>query len=316
MTVIVIKSGEYAGQKMHDFVALAKGLIGPRDLANGGELRSEEANKLISMIFKDPFLDKVTTIRMSRLTRDVDVMDILSRQLVRVPQGDEPLAADLTGAGEFGCKLTALDAQLFAMLKLDFLRENASNPNLQKEVEAGFDTRLTNDIVDLGFNGVADDGEGADRVAKFIRLNKGWVQVMREAANTPKVNIDPATDGWIGSLKAILEASDERVRETSSFIMNTADADEYAEQINAQVTGAEVQSGAPARRYKGRPIEAHPLMPRGSVMFTPMKNLVYGLHTTIQRNRSYLDLRRALAYVFDMAFDYEVAVKQFAVLGE
>lgn len=316
MTVITIKSGIAEGQTMHDFVALAKGLIGPNDLANGGQLRAQEADKLISMLFDDAFLKKVTTIRMARLTRDVDVMDILRRQLVRVPQGSEPTNDDLAAAAEHGCKLFALDAQLFASITLDFLRENANNPNLQAEIEKGFNTRLGSDIVDLGFNGVADDAQGATREAKFLRLNKGWLQVAREAENTPKVNIDPATNGWIGSLKAIVEAADDRVRETSTLIMNTADADEYGEEINAHVTGSETQSAAPARRYKGKPIEAHPLMPRGSVLFTPMANLVHGLHTDIRRDRAYHSRRRALEYTFDMAFDFEIAVKQFAVLGE
>lgn len=312
MSIITLKTGE----KMHDFVALAKGLIDPKDLSNGGQLRAQEADKLITMLFKDNFLSKITTIRMSRLTRDVDVMDILRRQLVRVPQGQEPADTDLTGAGQYGCKLTALDAQLFASLKLDFLRENKDNPNLQKELENGFNISLGNDIVDLGFNGIADDATGADRAAKFVRLNKGWLQILREADNAPKVDIDPATDGWIASLKKIMDASDPRVRAISSFVMSEADADAYGEQINAPVTGHEVQSGSPARRFRGKLIETHPTCPDGKVMFTPMKNLVHGLHTTIQRDRAYHSRKRALEYTFDMSFDFEVAVKQFAVLGE
>lgn len=312
MSVITLKSG-WTGQ---DIVALAKALIEPEDLRNGGGLKPQEAAKLITMLFDDPFLKKVTTIRMSKLTRNVDVMDIARRQLVRVPQGQEPSNDDLTGAGEFGCKLTALDAQLFVTLTLDFLRDNKDNPQLQKEVENGFNTRLGGDIVDLGFNGVADDAVGATRAAKFIRLNKGWLQVMREAAGTPKVVIDPALNGWIKSLKAIMEAADDRVRATSCFVMNEADADAYAEQINAPVTGSEVQSNSPARRFRGKTIETHPMVPQGSVAFTPMANLVYGLHTDIKRDRAYHSRKRALEYTFDMSFDFEVAVKQFAVLGE
>lgn len=304
------------GVQMDDTIALAKSLIEPEDLRNGGELKPQAAAKLITMLFADKFLAKVTTLRMSRLKRDVDVMDIMRRQLVRVAEGQEPSNDELTAAGEFGCTLTALSAQLFASLTLSFLRENKDNPNLQKEVEGGFNTRLGNDIVDLGFNGVADDAAGADRAAKFIRLNKGWLQIAREAANTPTPPIDPATDGWVASLKTVMDAQDDRARSQSVFVMNEADADAYAEEINAPVTGHEVQSGNPARRFRGKVIEAHPDMPAGSVLFTPLKNLVYGLHTTIDRSRAYHARRRALEYTFDMSFDYEIAVKQFAVLGE
>ncbi len=302
--------------RIDDTVALAKSLIGPTDLANGGTLTPQQAQKLISMLWKDGFLSKITTVRMSKLTRLVDVMDILRRQLVRVAQGTEPDADALTSAEEGGCKLTALDAQLFATLTLDFLRENKDNPALQQEIEKGFNTVLGNDIVDLGFNGIADDGAGADREEKFLHLNKGWLQIARESSKCPKVTIDAPTDGWIATLKAIKEKQDHRALSNSVFVMNLADADEYGEEINAPVTGHEVQSGSPARRFRGHMIEAHPNFPQGKVMFTPLKNLIHGLHTTIERNRAYHNRRRALEYTFDMSFDFEIAVKPFAVLGE
>ena len=122
--IITLKSG----QKMLDVVALAKGLIEPEDLRNGGGLKPQMAAKLITMLFADDFLKKITTIRMSRLTREVDVMDIMRRQLVRVPQGQEPADGDLTGASEFGCKLTALDAQLFAFADLGFPARKQGQP--------------------------------------------------------------------------------------------------------------------------------------------------------------------------------------------
>lgn len=301
---------------MDDVVALAKSLIGPQDLSNGGTLTPQQAQKLISMLWKDGFLSKVTTVRMSKLTRNVDVLDILRRQLVRVAQGEEPTTDDLTSGEEGGCKLTALDAQLFATLTLDFLKENKDNPELQKEIETGFNTVLGNDIVDLGFNGIADDGAGATREEKFLHLNKGWLQVAREAAKSPKAAIDPATDGWVATLKSITEKQDHRALSSSVYVMNEADADEYGEEINAPVTGHEVQSGSPARRFRGRMIEAHPNFPQGKVLFTPIKNLVYGLHTSVDRTRAYHNRRRALEYTFDMSFDFEIAVKNFAVLGE
>lgn len=302
--------------RIDDAILLAKSLIGPTDLANGGTLTPQQAQKLISLLWKDGFLSKVTTVRMSKLTRNVDVIDILRRQLVRVAQGEEPTTDDLTKGAEFGCKLTALDAQLFATLTLDYLKENKDNPQLQKEIETGFNTVLQNDIVDLGFNGIEDDGAGNTREEKFLHLNKGWLQVAREADGAQKIAIDPATDGWIATLKGVTELQDHRALGSSVYVMNTADADEYGEEINAPVTGHEVQSGSPARRFRGRNIEAHPNFPQGKVLFTPIKNLVYGLHTTIDRNRAYHNRRRALEYTFDMSFDFEIAVKKFAVLGE
>lgn len=303
------------GRKEHDLVALAKALIGPNDLANGGQMTAQAASRLISMVFQDDFLKKVTTETMSRLTKDVDVIDIMRRQLVRVAQGDDPEAGDTVDAAEFGCKLTALDVQLFPTLKLDFLRDNKDNPNLMQTVEDGFNTRLQTDLVDLAFNGVADDAAGANRAEKFIRLNKGWVQILTEATATPKVDVDPATDGWIQSLRAVHDASDVRFRRNSVFVMNEADVDAYSREINAPVTGSAVNLDSPARRFEGKAIESHPDMPKGKVIFTPLKNLVFGVHTDIRRDRAYHSRKRVLEYTFDMAVDYEVAVKQAAVMG-
>ena len=304
------------GSQEHDLVALAKALIGPNDLANGGQMTAQAASRLISMIFKDDFLSKVTTETMSRLTKDVDVVDIMRRQLVRVAQGNDPDVGDTVDAAEFRCKLTALDVQLFPTLTLDFLRDNKDNPNLMQVVEGGFNTRLQTDLVDLAFNGVADDAVGANRAAKFIRLNKGWVKILTDAANTPKVNIDPATDGWIAALRAVHDASDVRFRRNSVFVMNTADADAYGREVNAPVTGIPIGVDALARRCEGKDIIDHPDMPAGKVIFTPLKNLVFGVHADIRRDRAYHSRKRVLEYTFDMAVDYEVAVKQAAVLGK
>lgn len=311
MSLIVVK-----GVKMDDTIALAKGLIDPKDLANGGELTPQGASKLISMIFEDKFLAKITTERMLRLTKDVDVIDMADSQLVRVPEGEDPSDGDLTGAEEFGCKLTALEAQLFAKVKKSFLRENKDNPNLLALIEKMFQTVLGRDLVKLGFVGVADDATGANRAAKFLRLNKGWLQIARKAGNTPKIDIDPATDGWVASLTQIVDAADARWKADSVLLMNPKDASAYSREINAPVVGHETKTQSPANAFEGKPIECHPHMPEGSVLFTPLKNLVFGAHSDVQRSREYNNKARALEYVFDMAFDYEIAVKQAAVLGE
>ena len=90
----------------------------------------------------------------------------------------------------------------------------------------------------------------------------------------------------------------------------------YARELNAPITGTAMNADSPLRRFEGKAIEAHPDMPRGSVAFTPLKNLVYGISTDMRRDRSYHSRKRVLEYTFDIANDYEVAVKQAAVLGE
>lgn len=304
------------GRTMPDLIAVAKGLIGANTLANGGELTTQAANKIISMIFDDPFMKLITTTPMRKLTKDIDVGDVMARQLVRVPQGQEPALEDLADASEAGGKLVALPVQLFPTITLEFLRENKDNPKLLQILETMFAKRITNDLVDLGFNGVADDAAGANRAAKFIRLNKGWFQIMREAPAAQKLVIDPATDGWRATLKAIKERSDTRWREDSVFLMATGDADDYAEEVNQPITGRPMDYEAPTRAFRGNKIIAHPKIAPGTVAFTPLKNLQHGIHVDIRRDREYVARRRALEYTFDMDVDFEVAVKAACVFGE
>lgn len=201
MTFIILK-----GEKIDDLVALSKSLIGPTDLANGGTLTPQRADKLISMIHADNFLAKINTVKMARLERNVDAIDVASRQLVRVAQGVEPDDDQTATAGEHGAILRALTVQLFPTLTLDFLRENKDNPQLLQMVEKAFVTRLRNDLVDLGFNGINDDSGGATQAEKFLRLNKGWVQIALEHDDAVKVDIDPAVDTWKGTLSKIMSA--------------------------------------------------------------------------------------------------------------
>lgn len=312
MSLIVLKSG----QKMDDMVALAKGLIGPQDVANGGELTAQGASKLISMVFDDPFMKRVTTERMMRLTKNVDVIDLQGEQLVRVPEGEEPAADQMTGASEHGCKLTALEAQIFAKITLQFLRENKDNPELLKLIEKSLQTVMNNDLVKLGFVGVNDDGGGANKAEKFRRLNKGWLQIAREADATQKLVIDPATDTWVAALQSVVDAADERWEGDCVLLMNPKDASAYSREINAPVTGHEVHTKKPASDFEGKEIVGHKNMPRGTVLCTPLANLVFGMHVDVRRSRDYHKIKRAIEYVFDISFDYELAIKEAAVLAQ
>lgn len=309
---ITLKSGEV----MDDVVALAKGLIGPADLAVGGTITPKAAQRLIQMVFKSDFLSKVTTEMTTALSQEVSAIDMARRQLVRVAQGVDPDEGQFATAGNYGCVLTMLPVQLFPSIKLDTLRANKDNPEILSMLEQSFSTALARDLVDLGFNGVSDDNTGANREAKFIRLNKGWVQVAKDHDATKKVDIDVATDGWIASLTEIVNAADDRAKRDSVFVMNEADADDYARELGLPITGTAMRADSPLRRFEGRPIEAVGDMPRGKVLFTPLKNLVHGIHVDVKRDRAYHARKRALEFTFDMAVDYEIAVKEYTVVAE
>lgn len=309
---ITLKSGE----QMDDVVALAKSLIGPADLAVGGVLHPKAAQRLIQLVFKNDFFAKITTEILTTLSQEVSALDMARRQMVRVPEGTRPDEGQFASAGNYGCVLNVLPLQLFPSVKLSTLRANKDNPEILSMLETSFGNAISRDLVDLGFNGVSDDNAGANREEKFVRLNKGWVQIAKESADTKKVEIDPETEHWIPTLTKVLNASDDRARRDSVFVMNEADADDYARELGLPITGTAMRADSPLRRFEGRPIEPVGDMPRGKVLFTPLKNLVHGIHAEVKRDKAYDGRARALEYTFDMAVDYEIAVKQYAVLGE
>lgn len=295
---------------MHDLIKIAKGIIQPGDLNPGGTLRPEASERLISLIFGDPFMRQVTTRRMRRMSADVQVWGVETRKLVRVPEGQTPSTAQIVGGSQAGCTLTALPVQLFPTLSLSFLRDNADNPQLVSDVEASFAQQFANEYLDLAFNGTLDDNSGG-----FTTLNKGWVQIASEHAATPKVNIDPATNGWRASLKSMLDALPAQYRPTAAFIMNTGDADDYAYELGATVTGMPQVAESPLRRFMGIPIITTAYMPAGNALLTPSKNLIFGMHSEMVQTRRFNERARAIEWTFDTACDYEIAIKDACVYG-
>ena len=297
-----------------NIVNIAKDLIAPADIKAGGTLRPEESERLISTVFKTDFLSKVNTKRMSRTKSAIDVFDIAKRQLVRVAEGTEP--TDNQDVTDAGAVMTALSVQLFPSVTLSFLRDNKDNPNLVQTVEMAFADTLTRDLVDLGFNGTSDTATGSTADEKFLALNKGWVQVAKDNAAVIDVTKAKANMKWVTYLGNVLKAADDRYKNDSVFIMNTGDADAYGIELGGHVTGTALVADSPLRRFQGRQIIGNAYMPTGTILFTPINNLVFGMSTEIRRDRDYHSRKRVIEYTFDMAVDYEIAVKKAVVLGQ
>jgi hypothetical protein len=305
----------YGSADVAKLVLFAKGLIGPEAIRAGNVLTPQQSKKIISLIFDSDFLKKITTQKMTRLKFEGTVLDIPSRSMRRRAQGSEPGDNDKVDLNNFNYTLTAEDMQLFADLTKDFLRNNADNPGLAGEVEAMLAKRLRGELVDLAFNGEASDYAGDD--AAFLGLNEGWVKIAMDAKTAGDAKggvIDPATDGWFTTLGNLWELVPDQVKSSAIIHMNTGDADKYAEE--RAVNDAAIRSDSErARKYLGYPIEPVSEMPKGSILITPQKNLVFGLNGEIERAREYNARKGVLEYTFDLSADYEIAVKQFVVIG-
>lgn len=190
----------------YQLVAVAKGIIEPQDLRIGGELRAQDSSAIISMIAQDDFLKSVRVETMSKLNKNVDVFDMSPRQSRRVPEGTPASESDKAKPAQKGCKLTALDIDLYSDIGLSTLRDNADNPNLIQMIQGMIATGLQNDVSDLAWNG-KEDGDGT--VTDFVKLNKGWIQVAEDsiAKGSGVINTEVTLGSSIAATLNILEGN-------------------------------------------------------------------------------------------------------------
>mgnify|MGYP000968209140 CR=1 FL=1 len=125
----------------------------------GGTLRPQESDKFIDLAVKgNPILSRVTVDRSQRLTKDVNVFDLLRGVLQRVPQGSKP--TDYANFANIGKKLEMKDAQLFSRIPFDFLRDNQHRPGLENIISGQLGDAYGRDVVLLAFAGNVDDYAG------------------------------------------------------------------------------------------------------------------------------------------------------------
>ena len=294
-------------------VQFAKGAIEAGALNTGGDLSPEQSSAVLKLVFEDPFLSRVTTRPMRRLTATGRVLDVPVRGLRRVAQGSEPTADQRAEINNFNYSLKAEEATLFPQITFDFLRDNQDMPTLVSDIESSLMTQTRGDLVDLGFNGQGADYAGDD--ADFLKLNEGWIKVAKDSADTKTLVIDPATDGWVTTLANVLEQQERRFYSGAAMIMSIADHNAYALEIGKHVTGNEYIVDNKAGGILTYPIISNMAVPDGTVMFTNPKNLVFGLNTNIYKARVVDELKRVVDYVFGMSVDFEIAAKQAVTLA-
>ncbi|MCP4702385.1 MAG: hypothetical protein GY862_36815, partial [Gammaproteobacteria bacterium] len=121
--------------------------------------------------------------------------------------------------------------------------------------------------------------------------------------------------GWKTESGRVMAAQDARCFAQSKFVMNTKDALAYAEEIGLHVTGKADLADVMHLNFLGKKIVPNPYFPPGHILFTPLKNLVFGVNNVIRRDRFYHTVKRVLQYVFDWQIDYGIAVYKAVVLG-
>lgn len=296
---------------------LLKTDVTPESASVGGALRPEAANSFIdAVVDQSGLLKRVTLHRMNRLTSDISVMDIASRVLKRVAEGTEPSAGDLPGVSNYGKTLLALPMQLFQSIPFSTLSDNANIPGYEESLAAMFARKFANEIEDLALNGSDDDYTGS----AFLELNKGWIALAKAAAgsgdnHTRAVDVNTLSDDYTGKLKTVMDAQDARFDAQSALLMAPADYRGLVEDFASEPGGIAFAVSGAVPTFMGKEIVVSPYMPSGTVLYTPLTNLVYGICRDIERYREVRGTKRCVDYTFNIACDFALAVNRACVVG-
>ena len=101
----------------------------------------------------------------------------------------------------------------------------------------------------------------------------------------------------------------------AAVIMNRADHEEYAAQIGNRAAAHPILFSGKTLTPLGYEIVLVEHMPAHTVLFTPLKNLVFGHGREIQRFRELSGVKRCVNYTINSYFDYQVAADEAAVLA-
>ena len=293
-----------------------KGLITPESVSLGGALETQIAREFIYLVREQSaFLARITVKPVGKVQASFKLLDIASEVLVRVAQGTEPTADQLAELARTDVNFVNLATQLFYTLSFDDIRDNKDNPAFEGEIETNMAMTFSNDVVRLGFNGVADDYAGS----AWNRLNKGWLQCAKE--NVPpaqRVNSNGETS-LIAVMDAMIAALPDKWADQTKveFLLSPTDYRAWVKEMYGDghdvLALAKIDGKLPA--YMGFKVASDPNMVTGVQLLTNPKNLWMTVLTSIERYREVSGRKRCLDYTYDYAFDFGVGIAEACVIA-
>lgn len=289
---------------------LIKGATTAESISVGGALRPEAADAFIDLLVQqNAFMSQIYVHRMGRLVSDLNANTIAARSLVRLAEGTD--ASAYTNPTNKGKTLTALAQQFFAQVTFSAISDNANDPGFEDRLAAMFAKSVANDLVDLGFNGTDDDYTGS----AFLELNKGWIHLAKNNTDCVKVDINTLSDDYISKMKSVIAAADDMYKADCVWIMKTSEYEGFVEDIGSEPGGVGFMVSGMVPTFMGHTIVPVPYCPAGTLLFTPLQNIVIGINRDINRYREVKGTKRAIEYTFDMATDFCFVCDAAVVIG-
>ena len=289
----------------------------PTDVRLGGSLIPSVSSTFIKAIVDNSgFLKKVTLDTTNKLTKIRETPDGLEGVLVRHMPGEAPDSNQHASLGVVGAKLDMTNTiQLNAKITQETLDDNTDNPNFEKEQSDGFSVTFANDLVHLGFVGIADNPA---KNAPFNELAKGWLTVASESADTVKATYPLGiTDAGLRvatALKVTYDEIHDDIKDSAAIILSKRDYHAYIYYVQEKHLNTALLANGELLKFMGIELDPQKYMPIGTYLGTPINNMVFGAVKKIGRVRWYNDEESALKYKFGINCDYEFDIKKYVTL--
>lgn len=284
----------------------------PADFSIGGTLTPDQIRAFYSlMIDQSEFLKGITTVYGKKLTIPISVRNMGNRVLVRVAEGSEPTSDQKAEHSQLGKNLLCRPVQLFYTLPFQTIEDNADDPEFENRIAGDIAIQFSNDIADLGVNGVADGDAGAT----FLNLCKGWITLAKASSYTSKINTNGDIDLSVSFGKILAGYPAKFKNPNCRFFVSPNDKEAYQKTLGGKDSTANLLMTGNGVKYLGYDIQAVPYMPDGTHFFCDQKEFILGLVLGIKKYREVKGTKRCVDYTYDFSLDYDFGREHAVAIG-
>ena len=152
----------------------------------------------------------------------------------------------------------------------------------------------------------------------FTTIAAAGAQTLRNGLQrslTVEVGTLGTTSTYAEALTAVIAAQDARFDLSSVLIMSPADYRGLVMEVGGTTGGIQylVQGNVPS--FLGKELVVSPFVPKGTVLYTPLANLVWGVCRDIERYRELKGTKRCIDYTFNVSCDFAIAINRACVVG-
>lgn len=293
---------------------IAKAAITSADLATGGKLNPEQANKFIDyMVDQSAFLKDIRTERMAGPTKDLDFIGVANRIIRKGVEATEP--TETAGIQTSKKQLNSVEVILPADISLTFLEDNIERAGAEDHIAQMLALQFANDLTDLAWNG---DTASADT---FVQIDDGFIKLAKSSADNHKFDTNGSTDykgvvfpGMLNMLPNKWKANKAELR----FYVSPTVAEAYIEQLTTRQTAwaDELLQTGKLPQYKGITIFPVDYIPDDVITLTLRKNLATGIQREFTSDRERKPRKRVIEYTMTGRVDAaQIVVDDALVIG-